>query len=193
MTIKIATTIPKIGEQFGAEGWISQAHTLFNTSPPHCKLAPECHWPDQNLLLCSSHIHVLFYPTPPKPRTFDQWPHSAEHQTDIIERGHPFMTSALKKGGGVRELADFADKQYWSVAWNADRGGRGDPKSQKFCGHHKWMAPERGERERTNSQWLILFAGAINHLENKLACSSLSKATQIWWREQTWSQCWAWE
>ena len=26
-------------------------------------------------------------PTPPKPRTFDRWPHSAEHQTDIIERG----------------------------------------------------------------------------------------------------------
>ena len=27
-------------------------------------------------------------------------------------RGHPYMTSALRGGGRVRKLADFADEQY---------------------------------------------------------------------------------
>ena len=33
-------------------------------------------------------------------------------QNKSIVRGCPFMTSALRGGGGVREFADFADKQY---------------------------------------------------------------------------------
>ena len=57
------------------------------------------------------------------------------------ERGFPFMTSALR-GEGVSPKADIALELSEGGCVNLRTRGEGGPKSQKFCGRHKWTPPK---------------------------------------------------